>query len=414
MSKRTLNIAFGIIVLVAASTWGAVWVNRHILLPNRLKTEDEKWRYDYAHGLLPETSGPYLAKGEISDLKFQVVDLGIAKLRKLSETGDILYEYFGEHPDTQTMTDADGHKRTQLKLPQSHPRIRKADGTLVDFKPGQQVQISETGHIFTVTNAHPDQTGGSDEYTIFRDGKSHFVKPKSDPQHAFSNDLFIDFLSSNFTDHLVLPSNQGGPFIDSKGQKATLPKDIDWVTGYRGSSSGLGSIFLSPAPYDNPGAGRSLLFFKDGKSSTISLGGIPDGMLPESVATGKSCLALSRFNQGPVFVYKDSKFSRALIPQHSITNRCLGINDDGDLIIQSEFLDRESQIPSIIPYKRRVFLVCKGRQYHLVDILKVSGLHPELGQFWENEASLDENGDIVVSSETDDYNHLYILKRVRN
>ena len=113
---------------------------------------------------------------------------------------------------------------------------------------------------------------------------------------------------------------------------------------------------------------------------------------------------------GPI----DSIFSRALIPQHSITNRCLGINDDGDMIIQSEFLDRESQIPSIIPYKRRVFLVCKGRQYHLVDILKVSGLHPELGQFWENEASLDENGDIVVSSETDDYNHLYILKRVRN
>ena len=133
--------------------------------------KDERWR-QFAWGNRKNLPPPYLETGNAKDLHFKSINLGLADFMEASEQGDVLYKWHGDGKQKFEYIDSFGAKRLSVYNFDTLIRLRRHDGSIVDFPKAKKVFLTPTGHVYAVFLTKNGYRLEKDEETIYDPGMS--------------------------------------------------------------------------------------------------------------------------------------------------------------------------------------------------------------------------------------------------
>ncbi|MEI8281192.1 MAG: hypothetical protein WCG75_02185 [Armatimonadota bacterium] len=374
--------------------------------------ESQKFKdadYKYQTGDLEPLPGPNLAEGDPKDIHFEKLDLGIAAIKSISENGDVLYTWYGDHSVTFPYSDKDGFKRTGVKLGQPVFRVRRADGTIKDFPNAHAITMTRGGKVFVVR-------GDQSAYELIYEGKkildsktTHLGYPSRDWDYnpTITDDGIFDS-SSNESKYLFKPD------MSLTEVQSTYQEDKRYSFYSKGSTE-LGSFGST---------GHDVFknkFFHQSQIANMHKGtqhyiDLPEWMPnPLIVPTRKSVFVYEPQNYASqLWEYRDNRFTQIPVPSGSVFVKLEGANGGHEYVLESSTVDPTRKGTYGMPYTSKRFFVTNGKAYDFNQILVSVGLREDTtfsNSYGAPTNMMDENGDIVVSEYGDDYFRLYLLKR---
>lgn len=375
----------------------------------------------YLKGDLPPLPGPYLAEGDPKDLAFEKIDLGIAKFVSMSEQGDVLYQWFGNEPKESKIKDEDGFDRITYSLPAFIYRVRRANGTIQDFPEAtagkyddfhdQNIRLTRGGKVIEIKKEDPS-------YAILCEGKTIVSgdekKPDGTPYFSYWD------WGTKITDDGIFPNGgQRTNFIFDKEFKVHIADHANHLhVSIESNSTELGTIGI--ARLDGSiskllGNRNQLALFKDG---TLKLIDVPEQLNQFSSSPTKRSVYLfsGPYSPSKPFCYDGTKFSIVPTPKGIVSIGGISANSKGDMILSTSAINPSKLGRRNFPYNYLGFYVTNGKSYQLDKLLpqqysSIRLLSESDGYY--SAVTIDENGNFLAYSRTNDFDHLFLFKRKR-
>ncbi len=407
MKKSSTIIRFVLVgCLVAASWFGYIAFKK----PKHSIYELDAESLKFVQGDLPLLPGPYLVQGNPTDLKFEKIDLGISEFIEMSEEGDILYKWFGYEPKEFTKKDVDGFNRTSYYLPNPIFRIRRADGTIQDFPNVDDVRMTRGGQVFEIQ-------GVGSNFSISTNGKVILKSSDQTPKHGWKQIYWGR--DTKITDDGIFPNPGYEPHkVFANGWEL---KDLDLTDKpnafYNASSTKLGTVGIASA-----NGARAQIGGKDQiamiKSGQIRFVELPRELKAATVRPYKQGLLIYKGPYSPtkLFRFEDEKFSEVPIPSGAAAVNFATSNSAGEMVIFMDVVDPLKKGQIDFPYNHLAYYVTNKKSYNLDEVLKGQNFAENLGFetiTYIGSGQLDERGDILAAGHAADYNHQFLLRRIR-
>ena len=375
----------------------------------------------YLKGDLPPLPGPYLAEGDPKDLAFEKIDLGIAKFVSMSEQGDVLYQWFGNEPKESKIKDEDGFDRITYSLPAFIYRVRRANGTIQDFPEAtagkyddfhdQNVRLTRGGKVIEIKKEDPS-------YAILCEGKTIVTGDEKKPD---GTPYFNDWdWGTKVTDDGIFPNGgQRTNFIFDKEFKVHIADQANHLhVSIESNSTELGTIGIARPEGSISkllGKRNQLAIFKNGDSKLVE---VPEQLSQFSVSPTKDSIYLfsGPYNPSKPYCYQDGKFSVVPTPKGIVAIGGMSANSKNEMILSTSAINPLKLGKQNFPYDHENFYVTNGKSY-LIDKLLVQqnfneGIRSESNGLYYG-GMIDENGNFLALGRTNDFDHLFLLKRKR-
>ncbi|MEI7986145.1 MAG: hypothetical protein WCI55_10995 [Armatimonadota bacterium] len=374
----------------------------------------------YLKGDLPLLPGPYLAEGDPKDLAFEKVDLGIAKFVSMSEQGDVLYQWFGNEPKESKIKDEDGFDRITYSLPAFIYRVRRANGTIQDFPEAtagkyddfhdQNVRLTRGGKVIEIKKEDPS-------YAILCEGKTIVSGDEKNPDGT----PYFSYWDSGtkITDDGMFPNSwPRASFIFDKNFQVHIGETTNQPhVPFESSSTELGTVgILRPDGLLSSLLKRrnQLAIFKNG---AIKLTDVPEQLSQFSISPTKHSIYLfsGPYNPSKPYCYQDGKFSVVPTPNGVASLSGLSANSKGEMILSTSTINPLKLGKQNFPYNYENFYVSNGKSYQFQKLFKqIFKETPQLeSETFHPIGEIDENGNFPANCRTNDFDHLFLLKRKR-
>ena len=384
----------GLMVLGALSWRGYVYFQ-----PKQSRIQRAPFDYEkYAKGEVEPIASPNLLQGDPQSLRFEKVDLGVGYLQAISEGGDVLYTFFGNQAIEFPIKDSDGFMRTGIKTGKGQLRFRKSDGSVQDLSSFANAYLSRSGKLF--------ELGPPGSLLVKYNGKT---------LHE-SNGFSSGFSGVTITnDGIFPPGSHESQFLFGKNfeiheQKMEVSRRprftrLDTESSEIGT---IGSVFGAEFKFDQ------IAIAHDGSINFVDL---PESLPMTKMMGSKSAFYLHAGQSipSPLYEFRNGKFSQTPLPPAIYSFNLFGASSQGNFLMEVSRFDPTLKGKSANSYHSQKVYVHDGKYFDLKSILHSVGLDDAQSRypdFATQPNMMDENGDFIVVANEDDYQHIYLLKRL--
>lgn len=385
----------GLALIYGGVRLGVPAINHQVTAKKYLAAEGK-----FAWGTLEPTAGPYAKEGNPKDLKFEVVDLGLAKSGEMSETGDVLIQSLGIKPIEYTYTDTDGVNKKGISTPNSGYLLRRKNGDVQKIEPCVKAFITPRGVVYTVRETM------SDKFNFSKDGKLFYTSPKEWDRQLNYSEGGVHF----FGDEVIcLESNTNQKCLDAHTGKVTelpIPKDQNY-------SSLAGSTYwtmVGKRTIDEAMGNWSydVIAVRGNKVTKVPVPFTDEQ--PILTPAGKAIYIWKSFSSSDRRIVRWTEETRDFVPMpKGIINYSVeGANERGDVLIVGTFNDPRRITKGDFPHSHREFLLSNGFAYPIDEIF---GDRFKLVSYDTRRNIVDADGNFLLLSQGDDGQHLFLARR---
>ncbi len=346
-----------------------------------------------SRGQLPDLPGPYLQRGDIRDLKYEFVDVGIASSGSFDSQGNLNLDYFGAKVTTVPVRDADGVLVNKIVIPEPKKMQFTVAGSLVP-----QPVAKEIYTISPITN-------GSE---LLKDGKPFYRPPKQD-FYAPGSYVYIQEGDMFFSPDLVMNRDGGNVFINSEGILEKFPAEFGKWMRPVGSADGLGTVCTAQAEMSS--LKERIYICRDHRWTEVKL--------PYTSYQHFFCITPNRLyisdahnpSQSIYFAEKDGNVHAMVPPPNSNRITITSANSRGDAIFETVYRLPKAKGFDFYGITRRSELIIGNKFFDLCSLLKANGVEPNVYGGRLDSGGINERGDFFVIAGDSDLPHLYLFRR---
>jgi len=346
-----------------------------------------------ARGQLPDLPGPYLEKGNVKDLLFQIADIGIASSASFDPQGNLNIDYYGAKVKTTPGTDWDGTRINQIVIPEMEKMQLTASQSLVP-RPAPK-------EMYTIS---PILNGSE----LLKNGKPFYRTPKDGPLD-YRDRVFVQDDMMFYSPDLVMNENGGRVFVNSKGTLEKLPAEVGANMKGVGYSEGLGTVCT--VSRESESLSERVFLYRDHRWLEVKL---PFKTYQHTFVMTPDVLYIYDATKPNGLIYmagKDGTAKAMAVPPGSNGVSLVSANSRGNAVLKTTY-----RLPKAKGYEfwgstHRFELVIDDKLFDLRDLLKANGIMVGDSVVNISTAGASERGDLFVIAQVSDLPHLYLLRR---
>ena len=384
-----------IVIIMLAVVGVAAWWSVKLRTKPLSAYKEQNLHRLQSRGQLPDLPGPYLQRGDIRDLKYEFVDVGIASSGSFDSQGNLNLDYFGAKVTTVPVRDADGVLVNKIVIPEPKKMQFMVAGSLVPQPVAKE--------IYTIS----DFTNGSE---LLKDGKP-FYRPSrettvvSDP----GSRVYVQEDCMFYSPELVMNRDGGSVFVNSEGKLEQIPAELGkWIRPV-GSADGLGTVCTRQA--ETASSKERIYLYHDHRWTEVKL---PYASYQHRFYVTQNRLYISdAFNpsQSVYAVEKDAGIRALMPPPNSNGITLTSANSRGDAIFETVYRLPKAKGFDFYGITRRSELIIGNKFYDLCSLLKAKGVEPNVYGGRLESGGINERGDFFVIVGDADLPHLYLFRR---